>query len=539
MQIKDLLLRLGTKNLIKFIDNDLFKILKIRNTSLVSQKNLASLVLNLNSGVKLLKNKISRDLIIYALKEREARLIGRLFNLSDENIWDQLIQVDFKKNKNLKILLDIFDIQSEDHSENIFKKDVENPEKISPAYSLFPYQIDVMEKANNYFSTEIKKVIMHMPTGAGKTRTAINLVCDYLKKNNKLVIWLAHTEELCQQAEEEFAKGWSIIGNREIHSYKLYRKYRHDVEKIEKGFLVMSLDYAYSLTKKDQKKFFKLARECKFVVMDEAHMSIAPSYKQVLDILVNNKTCLLGLTATPGRANIFDNENVKLANFFSKQKATLKVEGYKSPIHYLQTKGYLAKVENIKLETIVDIKKFFSRSEIKMQIDRLKNGLDLSNDFIKKIASNEKRTNMIIETAIKESKNIKNKIIIFAGSLETAENINKVLNLEGVNSALISGETETNERRYNIDRFKNDTSGLNILVNFGVLTTGFDAPKANIAIIGRPTQSVTLYSQMVGRVMRGIEAGGKKICKVITVKDSIYGFRDISESFFYWEELWD
>jgi DNA repair protein RadD len=539
MQIKDLLLRLGTENLIKFIDDDLFKILKIRNTSLASQKNLASLVLNLNSGTKLFKSKISRDLIIYALKEREARLIGKLFNLSGENIWDQLIQVDFKKYKNLKILLDIFDIQSKDHSETISKKDVQNPEKISPAYSLFPHQIDVMEKANNYFSTEIKKVIMHMPTGAGKTRTAINLVCDYLKKNNKLVIWLAHTEELCQQAEEEFTKGWSIIGNREIHSYKLYRKYRYDVEKIEKGFLVMSLDYAYSLTKKDQKKFFKLARECKFVVMDEAHMSIAPSYKQVLDILVNSKTCLLGLTATPGRANIIDNENVELANFFSKQKATLKVEGYKSPIHYLQAKGYLAKVENIKLETFVDIKKVFSQSEIKIQINRLKNGLDLSNDFIKKIASNEKRTNMIIETAIKESKNFKNKIIIFAGSLETAENINTLLNLEGVNSALISGETDTNERRYNIDKFKDDSSGLNIIVNYGVLTTGFDAPKANIAIIGRPTQSVTLYSQMIGRVMRGVQAGGKKTCKVITVKDPIYGFRDMSESFFYWEELWD
>lgn len=539
MQIKDLLLRLGTENLIKLIDDDLFKILKIRNTSLASQKNLASLVFNLNSGAKLFKNKISRDLIIYALKEREARLIGKLFNLSGENIWDQLIQVNFKKYKNLKILLDIFNIQSKDHSETISKKDVQNPEKISPAYSLFPHQIDVMEKANNYFSTEIKKVIMHMPTGAGKTRTAINLVCDYLKKNNKLVIWLAHTEELCQQAEEEFNKGWSIIGNREIHSYKLYRKYRYDVEKIEKGFLVMSLDYAYSLTKNDQKKFFKLARECTFVVMDEAHMSIAPSYKQVLDILVNSKTCLLGLTATPGRANIIDNENVELANFFSKQKATLKVEGYKSPIHYLQAKGYLAKVENIKLETFVDIKKVFSQSEIKIQINRLKNGLDLSNDFIKKIASNEKRTNMIIETAIKESKNFKNKIIIFAGSLETAENINTLLNLEGVNSALISGETDTNERRYNIDKFKDDSSGLNIIVNYGVLTTGFDAPKANIAIIGRPTQSVTLYSQMIGRVMRGVQAGGKKTCKVITVKDPIYGFRDMSESFFYWEELWD
>ena len=80
---------------------------------------------------------------------------------------------------------------------------------------------------------------------------------------------------------------------------------------------------------------------------------------------------------------------------------------------------------------------------------------------------------------------------------------------------------------------------LNIIINYGVLTTGFDAPKANIAIIGRPTQSVTLYSQMVGRVTRGPKAEGTKECKVITVKDKLPGFRDISESFFYWEEIWD
>ena len=151
MQIKELLLRLGTENLIKFIDDDLFKILKIRNTSLASQKNLASLVLKLNSAIKLFKNKISRDLIIYALKEKEAKLIGKLFNLSGENIWDQLIQVDFKKYKNLKILFNIFDIKSEDNLEIISKKDIQNPEVISPAYSLFPHQIDVMEKTNNYF----------------------------------------------------------------------------------------------------------------------------------------------------------------------------------------------------------------------------------------------------------------------------------------------------------------------------------------------------------------------------------------------------
>ena len=60
-----------------------------------------------------------------------------------------------------------------------------------------------------------------------------------------------------------------------------------------------------------------------------------------------------------------------------------------------------------------------------------------------------------------------------------------------------------------------------------------------VAIIGRPTQSVTLYSQMVWRVRRRKEAGGKSQCEVITVKDPVYGFRDMSESFFYWEELWN
>ena len=88
-------------------------------------------------------------------------------------------------------------------------------------------------------------------------------------------------------------------------------------------------------------------------------MSIAKSYMQVLNILVNKETYLLGLTATPGRAQIFDDENKKLANFYHKQKATLNVKGYKNPVHFLQDKGYLAKVKNEKLETSIDIKKIF------------------------------------------------------------------------------------------------------------------------------------------------------------------------------------
>ena len=123
--------------------------------------------------------------------------------------------------------------------------------------------------------------------------------------------------------------------------------------------------------------------------------------------------------------------------------------------------------------------------------------------------------------------------------MPTARKIYTILKLEGIPSACITQDTNLIERRNNIENFKNEKSDLNIIINFGVLTAGFDAPKANVAIIGRPTQSVTLYSQMVGRVTRGPKAKGTKECKIITVKDKLPGFRDISESFFYWEEIWD
>ncbi len=540
MKIKTLLLRLGNEKLVKLIDNEIFKVLQLRNKKLTNQNSLIDVILLLNSEKKLLTEKLSRDLLIDALKENEAELIAKLFKINSKNVWKSLKDLNFKNKKIIELFLNIFEIKIEEKKIIKLEEDKTNPKQIEPLYSLFNHQINVLNKVNEMLNQTNKRVLLHMPTGAGKTRTAINLICDYLKKNkNGLVVWLAHTEELCQQASDEFNKAWEIIGNKKINSYKLFKDLRFDIDNINKGFVVLSLDYAYSLTQRSQSKFFKLARNTNFVVMDEAHMSIARSYKQVLNILVNKDTNLVGLTATPGRAQILDNENKKLANFYYKQKATLEVEGYKNPVLFLQDKGYLAKVKNEKLETSIDISKIFSLAERKYEANRIKQGHDLSNAFIKKLSSNEKRINMIIEKAIVENKNPKNKIIIFAGSLDSANYIYKILKMENINCAIVTGETNSLERRNNIEMFKDGASGLNIIINFGVLTTGFDAPKSNVAIIGRPTQSVTLYSQMIGRVMRGKKAGGNESCKVVTVKDPIYGFRDMSESFEYWEELWD
>jgi superfamily II DNA or RNA helicase len=70
------------------------------------------------------------------------------------------------------------------------------------------------------------------------------------------------------------------------------------------------------------------------------------------------------------------------------------------------------------------------------------------------------------------------------------------------------------------------------------LTTGFDAPKTNVAIIARPTKSLVLYSQMVGRAMRGKKNGGNKECNIYTVIDNIPEFINVSHAFEYWDKSW-
>ena len=78
-----------------------------------------------------------------------------------------------------------------------------------------------------------------------------------------------------------------------------------------------------------------------------------------------------------------------------------------------------------------------------------------------------------------------------------------------------------------------------MLVNFGVLTTGFDAPAASAALIARPTKSLVLYSQMVGRVIRGPLAGGTERCEIVTVVDTtLPGFGDVADAFMNWEDVW-
>ena len=130
-------------------------------------------------------------------------------------------------------------------------------------------------------------------------------------------------------------------------------------------------------------------------------------------------------------------------------------------------------------------------------------------------------------------------MIVFASSKDNAIAISDLLNIMGIKAASITTETDINLRRQAIKNYKNVNSDLNILVNYDVLTTGFDAPKTKVAIITRPTTSIVLYHQMIGRAVRGIKAKGNKSCRILTVADTyLPGYKDLADSFYFWEDIW-
>ena len=202
----------------------------------------------------------------------------------------------------------------------------------------------------------------------------------------------------------------------------------------------------------------------------------------------------------------------------------MSIEGYDSPIDYLRSENYLAIQENIPIAYL---------GGKKIEEHELKNG-DYTKKQLQDFADDADRNQRIFERAKFEIEN-GGQVILFACSKKNAILLTSLLVLNDIKAACVLGNT-TNRSNI-IQDFKSNK--LQILVNYGVLTTGFDAPKADVAIIARPTQSIVLYSQMVGRVIRGEKAGGTKTCRIITVVDQVNGFRDLSESFDYWDELWE
>ncbi|WP_228058743.1 helicase-related protein [Nostoc sp. LEGE 06077] len=349
-----------------------------------------------------------------------------------------------------------------------------------------------------------------------------------------LVICLAYSEELCEQAVTEFQKAWDSLGNRTLSTYHFWGNHEIDLAQAQDGLVVAGLAKVYNAAKKSIRFINQLGVRCSLVIIDEAHQAVAETYKLVLDSLVvpYETTALLGLTATPGRTWADINTDAQLAKFFAQQKVTLEIPGYDNPIDYLVAEQYLAQVNYRSLfyETGIEL--------TPQDLKRIHTDLDIPPYILNRLAADEQR-NLRIILELEALAPHHQRIIVFNTSVEHAQLITSILRLRGLNADAVTGETPKSERERLIHSFKDEQPQTKILCNYGVLTTGFDAPKTSAAVIARPTKSLVLYSQMVGRAIRGIKAGGNATAEIVTVVDSqLPGFGSVASAFHNWEDVW-
>jgi DNA repair protein RadD len=399
-----------------------------------------------------------------------------------------------------------------------------------PYRQLKDYQFELLIEASRRLRIPCSRFVIQMPTGAGKTRTAIELVCGQLNECFKTVIWLAHSEELCEQAVHTFQDIWKHVGTVPVDLVCQFG----NAEKFtalngNRAFVVASFQRFFSMLQGEKLSvFLESLPDVGLVIVDEAHKVIAPTYKAVTKALIGKGTMCVGLTATPGRSAINLDENKELADFFFEKIVTFS-SGDTPPVQFLRNKGVLAHADYDQLLTNLD----FELTEKERK--HLEDFFDFPPGLLKRMGSNSVRNAEIVKRLQVEA-NQGACVLFFACSLEHSKFICSTLNFLGISAAHIDGSTPRERRKHLVEGYR--TGAIQVLCNYGVLATGFDAPRTDVVFISRPTASVVLYSQMIGRGLRGPAVGGTDHCKVIDVRDNIKGFSDQNSVYAYFDGYW-
>lgn len=489
---------------------------------------IAAVILN---PAETLVDTVARLKIIRLLPLAKAReLCGRLGLTCGKNPYDT-IEAEIGSIR-VELLFDFFGIVDDPRAPKFAAPTSQN---LQATYGLFPHQRVAVAKVAAALKKPARKVVLHMPTGAGKTRTAMHLAARHLREYGPtVVVWLAQNRELLDQAAEEFEKAWSPLGDRDVQIMRFWGNKRAPLSDLKDGLLVAGLAKMVALDARDANTILSLADRASLTIIDEAHQAIAPTYARVLSALSSKRpsNALLGLTATPGRSWSEIDEDKRLSDFFEGQKVVLEVEGYDDPVTFLMDENYLARPIFRQLEAPTE-----TRLD-KADIRSLENDPDLTDEILDKLGLDAARNEAIL-VAILDALTRHDRIIVFTPSVENARLLQAMLTIKNVDALFVAGETEIGERERRIKRYKSSGSNKIVMLNYGVLTTGFDAPRTSCAIIARPTKSLVLYSQMVGRATRGLRAGGNKEAEIITVTDpDLPGFGSVTEAFQNWEDIW-
>lgn len=341
--------------------------------------------------------------------------------------------------------------------------------------------LDAMLKAE---SSGIAKQLVVLPTGAGKTVLFAHL--PVVRKDSLPMLVLAHRAELLNQAK---AKIESMNPNLSVAIEKAENK-AGKVDVVVASVQTLGRGNSTRIEGFDQEYF-------KTIIIDEAHHAAASSYQKILTYFKSDY--VLGVTATPQRS-----DSVRLVDTFD------EIVYYKS-IEDLINEGWLCPLIGYRVKTDTDI------SEVEIT-----NG-DYRQEQLAEAIDNPNRNTCIVNAFLDLART--KKTVVFAANIAHARNLAASFAAQTrAQVRVVLGETPDEEREQILKDFK--SGAVQVIINVGVLTEGFDEPSIEAIILARPTRSTLLYTQIVGRGTRLNE--GKPNCMIIDIADATKGKKPVS-----------
>ncbi|NRA21932.1 MAG: DEAD/DEAH box helicase [Oceanospirillaceae bacterium] len=351
--------------------------------------------------------------------------------------------------------------------------------------TLRPYQRDAVSATIKYFRQHNSAAVIVLPTGAGKSLVIAELAAIARHK----VLVLAHVKELVEQNQQKF-----LLYGLACSVFSAGLKQKNSRAKV-----------VFASIQSTVRNLSAFKDQYSLVIIDECHRISEHSdsqYATVIDQLKaqNSNLKVLGLTATPYRLGIGWIYQYHYHGYARTEQSTpFRDCIYELPLSYMIKHKYLTPP------------KMYDATIAQYDFSSLPGyGTNhCSEAALNQLLVAKKRVTLsIIEQVIDISKD-RQGVMIFAATVLHAQEIFGYLPVQ--QSALITGATDNLERDRIITAFK--AKQLKYLVNVSVLTTGFDAPHVDVIALLRPTQSVSLFQQIVGRGLRLADA--KKDCLIL------------------------
>lgn len=338
-------------------------------------------------------------------------------------------------------------------------------------YRLRPYQEAAAAAVLDGLAQGRRRVVLSLPTGAGKTATAATLA----RRLGWPVLWLAHRDELIRQAADAFRRAWPEARIGIVQA---------DRDEPDADVVVASIQ---SLHPRRLQRW--APARFGLVVIDEAQHAPAPSYRAVLDRLTPR--LLLGLTATPFRA-----DRASLATVFPDGVA------YAYGLREAIRDGWLVDIRAYRVAGPADLDAVPTRAG------------DLAAGDLERAVNTTDR-NALLVAAYRQHADGR-RALAFAAGVAHAHALAAAFRSAGIPAEAVDGSMPLEDRRAVLARLRGGET--RVVANAMLLTEGFDEPSVAAVLLARPTKSLALYTQMAGRGTR--PAPGKADLVLIDVADN-------------------